>query len=127
MREYMMTNIRAWYQYARKCVLGNGDLVLVYQCDKTPCGMASFSGCEGHAKTLTFRCAKEGELMIPPFGWELNRGPAHTNMRIGPYVGENDDLSEEVINQCVFMRTLNGRLSEEEWEEFMAEGSKEVK
>ncbi len=95
MREYMMSNIRAWYQYARKRrVLQNGDLVLVYQCDKAPfCGMASFSGHEGHMKTLTFRSTKEGQLMSSPFEWELTRGRGQTSMRIGPYVDENNDLS----------------------------------
>ena len=116
----MMSNIRTWYHYARKQrALRNGDLVLVYQCDKAPsCGMASFSGCEGQAKMFTFKCLKEGQLVSPPYQWVLDRGPGNMNMKIGPYVGENNDLSGVVKNQCVFLRTLNVQLSEKEWEEF---------
>ena len=114
----MMSNIHAWYHYARKQrTLRNGDLVLVYECDKAPCcGMASFSGCKGQAQTFTFECLKEGQTSAP-YQWVLKHGPGTASMKIGPYVGENNDLSGVVKNQCVFLRTLNAQLSKKEWEE----------
>jgi len=120
MKDYMTpSTVESWYQYAkdRGRELQNGDIVVVYKCDKAPSwGIAAFSSTEGQTTSLTFKEADGDHVLIPTYNWVCN-GAANTQMRVGPSADENSDFSGVVKNQCIFLHTLNARLSDRSWRE----------
>lgn len=118
--DYMTpSTIQSWYQYAKKRgrQLQNGNIVVVYKCDKAPSwGIATFSSTEGQMTSLTFKEANGDQPVSPTYDWVCN-GTANTQMRVGPSAEENSDFSGVVKNQCVFLHTLNPRLSDKSWRE----------
>jgi len=63
--------------------------------------------------SLTFKEANQP--VTPTYDWVCD-GTANTQMRVGPSADENSDFSG-VENQCVFLHTLNPRLSDKSWRE----------
>ena len=117
-RDYMTpSNIQSWYQYARNRgrEVENGDIVIVYKCDKAfSWGIATVSSTEGRTTSLTFKQADGNHPTTPTHNWQCD-GTANTQMRVGPAPNENSDFFEAVKNQCVFLHTLNARLSDRSW------------
>ena len=113
------STVESWYQYAknRGRELHNGNIVVVYRCDKASSwGIATFSSTEGQTTSLTFKEANGDQPVT--YGWVCN-GTANTQMRVGPSSDENIDIPGVVNNQCVFLHTLNARLSETSWRELV--------
>jgi len=121
MRDYMTpSTIESWYKYAVKVRgrdLQNGDIRLVYACDKAPSwGIATVSGTNGRPVSLTFKEVKDQGT----YEWEYN-GTADIARRVGPCRDENRDLDGVVHNQCLFLRTLNAQFSDQRWKEIEIE------
>jgi len=106
--------VEAWYKYAvevRGCDVQNGDIRLVYGCDKaTSWGIATFSDKIGHPTSLKF--GMKEDIRYHTYQWVCN-GTTNVQTRVGLSVDKNGD--EMVKNQCVFLRTINARFSEESW------------
>ncbi len=64
--------------------------------------------------SLIFKEANGDQPMNPTYDWVCN-GTANTQMRVGPTADENSDFFGVVKNQCVFLHTLNPRLSNRVW------------
>jgi len=87
----------------------NGDIRLVYACDKAASwGIATFSGVEGNTTSLAFE-TNDRPSGSHTYNWTCN-GSANTHMRVGPSVEE-----DAVRNQCLFLRTWNAQLSDTSW------------
>ncbi len=121
MRAYMTpSTIKSWYKYAmevRGRQLQNGDIRLVYACDKAPSwGIATLSGTDGHPVSLTFKEVKDNQGRCCTYKWEYS-GTADIARRVRPSRDENRDLGGVVDNQCLFLRTLNAQFSDKTWKE----------
>jgi len=106
--------VEAWYTYAikvRGCGVQNGDIRLVYGCDKaTSWGTATFSDTMGHPTSLKF--GMKEDMPYHTYRWVCN-GTTNVQTRVGLSMDKNGDGM--VKNQCVFLRTMNPRFSEENW------------
>ena len=129
-RAYFAENIENWYRFAngpRGRDARNGDLRLVIGTDKaTSWGMAAFSNATGHVSPPTqcqfhFKPTINGEPSVCKYTWEYS-GVAE--VRVGPATeevlmlreGDNEPpLSGKYANQCLFVRTMNTKLSKERW------------
>ncbi|KAJ3511861.1 hypothetical protein NLJ89_g3860 [Agrocybe chaxingu] len=123
-RKYMADNRESWYEYVNG-ELGreaqNGDIRLVIGCDKAVSwGMAAFANVrQQNGFRLNFRPV--GQTIVGrTYGWEYT---GMAQVKAGPDLQDirelNDDESGEITiyrNQCLFVRTLNATLHEEEWE-----------
>ncbi|KAF9048915.1 hypothetical protein BJ165DRAFT_1463513 [Panaeolus papilionaceus] len=116
-RGYMAKHIESWYKYV------NGVLGLL-GCDKASFwGMAAVSGQahnpQGHE--LRFRPVKGRRAKVRHV-WTCT-GVVDT--RTGPTVSELQKLGiggeAEQNNQCLFIRTMNGMMGEEQWEKLNKE------
>ena len=111
------SNVQSWYQFASKHgrEVQNGDIIIVHKCDKASAwGIATVSSVEGQTTSLTFKQVNGDQPMTPTYDWVCN-GTANTQMKIGPSPDENRDIFGVVKNQCVFLQTLNARLSDRIW------------
>ncbi|KAF9485682.1 hypothetical protein BDN70DRAFT_538166 [Pholiota conissans] len=137
-RTYTQAYLASWYRFAnglhgRK--LKNGGLHVVTGCDKaTSWGMAAISNFDAERHSLKYyrspdnRDSKLGNAhaSIPLYEWECT---GHTEAKVGPDLQEIEELrhaAEEAgidvggrqgkfYNQCLFLRTLNPALSEDEY------------
>ena len=127
-REYVAANVEKWYRYIngpRGREANNGDVRLVVGCDKATCwGMATLSNMTQHSqlkfKPLDAQSSSSGSC---GYTWEYS-GTA--DVKVGPDQKEIDELRREdpdesstgdhYLNQCLFVRTLNVTLSDDDWE-----------
>jgi len=126
MKDHMTpSTVESWYQFAkdRGRVLENGDIVVVYKCDKAPSwGIAAFSSTEGQTTSLIF---EEMNRDHATYNWVCD-GAANTQMKVGPSADENSDFPGVVHNQCIFLGALNARLSDRRWRELQKRLSTKV-
>ena len=128
-RDYVAVHAASWYKFVngpRGREAQNGDVRLVVGCDKsTSWGMATFANTSSAQRSnfrLKFRPLRgQQELQHntgAAYAWE-HSGVAE--VRVGPELGENDELGEtptcQLRNQCLFMRALSVTLSDSEWAE----------
>ena len=127
-REYAAANVERWYRYINGtlgCRARNGDVRLVVGCDKaTSWGMATLPNTSQH-RQLKFKRLDAQSLGSRSCGysWECS-GTAE--VRVGPDQGEIEELRREdpddsagrdtYLNQCLFVRTLNVTLNDDDWE-----------
>ena len=114
MKDYMTpSTVQNWYRYAmdvRRRDVQNGDIRLVYGCDKAVSwGIATFSSVEGNTTSFAFNKANDCPSGSHTYNWACN-GSANTHMRVGPSVKE-----EAVQNQCLFLQSWNALLSTDSW------------
>ena len=129
-RDYVAANVERWYRYIngpRGREAKNGDVRLVVGCDKaTSWGMATLSNMTQHNqlkfKPLDAQSSSSGSC---GYTWE-HSGTA--DVKVGPDQKEINELrtrSEDeddsptggnFLNQCLFVRTLNITLGDEDWE-----------
>ena len=115
MKDYMTpSTIQHWYRYAmdvRGRDVENGDIRLVYACDKAASwGIATFSSVEGNTTSFVFNEKNDCPNGPHTYNWTCN-GSANTHMRVGPSVEEEAG----VRNQCLFLQTWNVQLSATNW------------
>jgi len=126
-RKYAAANVHRWYKFingARGREAENGEVRLVVGCDKaTSWGSAALSNANQHCQ-LKFK-PLDGQTSDKPshYTWE-HSGMAE--VRVGPDQEENDELRREdpddstvhdnYLNQCLFVRTLNVTLNDDDWE-----------
>ena len=126
-RKYAAANARSWYEYIngpRGREAKNGDVRLVVGCDKTTSwGMAVVTDanqrCQLKFKPLDWQTSD----LSSRYNWEYS-GTA--DVSIGPdqqiidelRKGEPNDSTtqEKYLNQCLFVRTLNVTLNNNDWE-----------
>ena len=131
-RDYVAVHAASWYKFVngpRGREAQNGDVRVVVGCDKsTSWGMATFANASSAQRSnfrLKFRplAAVQGQRESQhntgtTYAWE-HSGVAE--VRVGPELGENDELGEtptcQLRNQCLFMRTLSVTLSDSAWAE----------
>ena len=123
-REYASANVKKWYKYINGhlgCEAKNGDICLVVGCDKaTSWGMAALSNTIQHSQ-LKFKPVDPQSSSSRSCGhtWEYS-GVA--NAKVGPDEGEIEEglddsaTPDKYPNQCLFMRTLNVALNDNDWE-----------
>ena len=119
-RDYVAVHAANWYKFVngpRGREAQNGDVRVVVGCDKTTSwGMATFANTSS-AQQSNFR------LKFHPLQTQHNTGTAYewehsgvAEVRVGPSPGENEELGEtptnQLRNQCLFMRTLSVTLSD---------------
>ena len=128
---YMAQHAPAWYRYA-KIVRGrkvrNGDIRLVTGNDKTSnWGMATFSSSGSEQDDPLYLSFVPGSQNVSgrTYEWEYS---GMAEVRKGPDSREMErlrgdtSLKETVYeNQCLFVRTLNHKLSEKIWSGLLAE------
>jgi hypothetical protein len=124
-REYVAANVERWYRYIngpRGREAQNGDVRLVVGCDKaTSWGMATLSKMTQHSqlkfKPLDAHSSSSGSC---GYTWEYS-GAA--DVKAGPDQKEINEMREDLddsstghklLNQCLFVRTLNVTLNDEE-------------
>ena len=129
--KYVAQHVPAWYRYA-KIVRGrkvcNGDIRLVTGNDKTSnWGMATFSSSGSEQDDPLYISFLPGSQNASgrTYEWEYS---GMAEVRKGPDSREMErlrgDISlEETVyeNQCLFVRTLNAKLSEKIWGDLLAE------
>jgi len=123
-RKYMAAHLESWYEFANIKMgyeLGNGDLRLVIGCHKAPSwGMAAFSN-DTHTPNLRlqFRLLDQTNRQStgPAHEWEYASAHGMTEVRVGPSNGDDLRASDDqpLCNQALFLLTLNGVFSEEQW------------
>ena len=131
-RDYVAANVEKWYKFVngvRGREAKNGDVRLVIGCDKTTSwGMAALANVTQHkVSQLKFKATENSSVKStrPPYTWDYS---GMAEVRVGPDIKEinslrsNDDpfdatppSDEEFSNQCLFIRTLNATLNDEEW------------
>ena len=119
-KEHLAKNAELWYTFVSD-VLGlevdNGDIRLVIGFDKVSSwGIATFSSTVGESDLLEFKSC-DGQAVSQAYSWNcVGSGKG----RVGPHETLQDLKREPdgspLQNQCVFVRTLNFRLSGEIWE-----------
>ncbi|KAF8810226.1 hypothetical protein BYT27DRAFT_7069747, partial [Phlegmacium glaucopus] len=124
--EYAAANVADWYKFVngpRGRRAKNGDVRLVVGFDKTTSwGIATFANqTKQNNCRLKFSPRDGASLTTPPstYVWEYS-GVA--DVRAGPNPSENDELRRDndppdiqFENQCLFVRTLNVTLADDEW------------
>ena len=126
-QEYASANVKKWYKYING-PLGreakNGDVRLVVGCDKaTSWGMAALSNAIRHSQ-LKFKPldAQSPGSRRCGYTWEYS---GIANAKVGPDEGEINELRggldvsatpDKFLNQCLFVRTLNVTLNDDNWE-----------
>ena len=131
-RNYIAANVEKWYKFVngiRGREAKNGDVRLVIGCDKTTSwGMAALANVTQHkVSQLRFKATENSSVksIRPPYTWDYS---GMAEVRVGPDIKEVNALrsnnnsfdamppsDEEFSNQCLFIRTLNATLSDEEW------------
>ncbi|KAF4609786.1 hypothetical protein D9613_012074 [Agrocybe pediades] len=122
LRQYVLENIESWYKLIMGnfgCDVENGDILVVTGCDKTDSwGVATFFK-SSEAVKLTFQPIPSSRS----YNWEYSgsfdarTGPNPRSIQ-GLHSSINDTdtmLSEPLLNQCVFVRTLTGTLRNDIW------------
>lgn len=140
LQNYVRKNIKSWYKFVRT-VLGrevnNGDLRVVYGCRKSAAfGIATVSNSTNRngagsasdppSTELTFSVNDAWtEITGCKYRWhhrgsaEVKAGPSHDENRDiqQDITGANNASPEPIINQCLFVSTIDFTLSKHEWQQ----------
>ena len=130
-REYAAANARRWYEYINGPQgrgVRNGEVRLVVGCDKaTSWGMAVLSGTSQRCQ-LKFKPLDGQTSELPSrYAWEYSGAAV---VKVGPdpqtidelRSRDSDDSTQDgYLNQCLFLRTVNLTLSDEEWKKLSRE------
>jgi len=134
-QRYYAQNAESWYTFARETRgpnVQNGDLHLVYGCDKaTEWGMISFDNPHRGTQLAELRFRNMGEewrdSVGTPYTWE------HTDDaegRVGPRDRETQELGgsrgQPLRNQTLFIQTVNTTLREEDWQRITGSTSMDI-
>jgi len=131
-RSYLTPNtVENWYRYAngrRGREARNGDLRLVIGFDKTASwGMAALSNAGIAPIQLSFKSMPDADSSACTYKWECS---GLVEARTGPGPQEAVTLLEDdtdpppggkYLNQCLFVRSLNARLSDGIWHKLCQE------
>ncbi|KAF5310728.1 hypothetical protein D9619_007662 [Psilocybe cf. subviscida] len=120
LRKYVKENIAVWYKFVRHTLgheIENGDLRVVYGCRKSSgFGIATaFNAGRQENTKLTFSIDNTwASISGCPYRWN-HTGSAE--VKAGPTQEENSEISvtEPVRNQCLFVNTIDARVSAEIW------------
>ncbi|KAF5310136.1 hypothetical protein D9619_010570 [Psilocybe cf. subviscida] len=120
LRKYIEENIAVWYKFVKHTLgreVENGDLRVVYSCRKSSgFGIATAFNTDQREKTqLTFSVDSTwADISGCPYRWS-HTGTAE--VKAGPSRQENYDISstEPVRNQCLFVSTIDTKVSAEIW------------
>lgn len=125
LQKYVNKHLVTWYKFLRDDLgrdIENGDLRVVYGCRKsTAFGIATVlnSGRSSESTELTFSVDESWiEAVGCKYHWH-HRGSAE--VKAGPSIDENADIRSTgpgnriPLNQCLFISSLDFRLSDEEW------------
>ncbi|KIM46830.1 hypothetical protein M413DRAFT_263918 [Hebeloma cylindrosporum] len=129
---YLAANLEKWYEFVyrvRGKSIGNGELRLVTGCDKTSAwGIATVSGMSQHSlKFKALDTADTANSSTTVYTWECS---GMVEVRVGPDNSDIEALRRDgtddhpldmttLCNQCLFVRTMNPKLEEEDWEKLM--------
>ncbi|KAF9526475.1 hypothetical protein CPB83DRAFT_896137 [Crepidotus variabilis] len=119
-RKYITQHAENWYKFVngpRGRNLANGELRLIYGCDKsTAWGMATFSNACN--PKLKFRKSQNMSGAASAYSWE--HSSMAESVKVGPYLHDNEGLLDfgptPLRNQCLFLRTMTVTLAEDVWE-----------
>jgi len=128
-RKYAAENVHKWYKFIngpRGREAKNGDVRLVVGCDKaTSWGMAVLSNVNQHCQ-LKFKPLNGQGPASPGCGYTWEYSGTLEVPRVVPDQeatyelrrGDPDDSTTQnkYLNQCLFVRTLNVRLNDDEWD-----------
>jgi len=133
-RAYAAANVHSWYRYVngvRGREVMNGDVRLVVGCDKTTSW--------GMAALFNTNTNQQCQLKFKPVGGQTSDSPTRyiweysgmAEVRVGPHQEEIDELRRgdtddsmnrvKYLNQCLFVRTLNFTLNDDDWEKLNRE------
>jgi hypothetical protein len=117
-RKYLSRNADNWYRYVnnlRGREARNGDVRLVIGCDKASSwGVAAFSNLTERNCSLKFRTSSETESGHK-YVWDCS---GMVEARAGPDPQETGMLAVQsgaLLNQCLFVRTLDATLGDDTW------------
>ncbi|KAF5324223.1 hypothetical protein D9619_011278 [Psilocybe cf. subviscida] len=122
-KEYVCKHLPSWYSFAKRDLgleIRNGELRVVSGCRKSAgFGIATVSNSAGASTELTFTVGDDDRGC--KYHWHY-RGHAET--KAGPSLDENVDVLDfdgirhqgPIINQCLFIETVDTALSQHEWE-----------
>jgi len=117
-RRYLSLNKENWYRYVnvvRGREARNGDVRLVIGCDKASSwGVATFSNLTTRTCSLKFRTSGETTLG-QNYVWDCS---GMVEARVGPDPQEMEMLTVQsgaLMNQCLFIRTLDATLRDDTW------------
>ncbi|KAF5312799.1 hypothetical protein D9619_003674 [Psilocybe cf. subviscida] len=127
LRKYVRNNIRSWYSFVKQDLgrdINNGELRVVYGCRKSAgFGLATVPSRE-NADASTELTFTTDEATGCKYRWR-HRGSAE--VKAGPSLAESQDITAQrdipdteahatIINQCLFVSTIDFTLPEEEWQ-----------
>lgn len=128
LRKYVANNIKDWYSYVKHTLghdIENGDLRVVYSCRKSAAfGIATaFNQNRGGETQLTF-CTDNawGQISGCPYRWN-HIGSAET--KAGSSAHDNDSTLP-AQNMCLFVNTIDVKVSSEVWYQIESLGSAPV-
>ena len=128
--DYLEANVWKWYEFVHRVrgkSIRNGQIRLVVGCDKTTAwGIATVSGMSQEAVTkLEFKTLEAASSSTTPYTWECS---GMVEVRVGPdkyeiealrNCDDGDPLDTTLRNQCLFVRTMNATLSNDDWAKLM--------
>lgn len=126
LRTYVSAHIATWYSFVRRTLgrdIGNGELRVVYGYRKsTAFGFAAVSTAKKPTETRLTFCENEGWTRQSGYKYRWSQiGSA--DVKTGPEYEESAELMYPVYgtsrklpeNQCLFISTLDAKLSEKAW------------
>jgi len=129
--DYLEANVRKWYEYVHKIrrrSIRNGQIRLVIGCDKTTAWGIATVTCMSQQMTskLEFKTLDTASSSTTTYTWECS---GMVEVRVGPDKHEietlryHDDgaqpLDTALHNQCLFVRTMNATLGNDDWARLM--------
>lgn len=126
-REYIRTNLKSWYKFVQLDLgreINNGEIRVVYGCRKSAAfGIATVShtGRQNASTELTFSIDSSWiEITGCKYRWHYG---GFAEVKAGPSLKEIRDILDQrgartydtIINQCLFVSTIDMPLPEAEW------------
>ncbi|KAF5312961.1 hypothetical protein D9619_002342 [Psilocybe cf. subviscida] len=131
LRKYVSAHLTTWYTFVRQTLghdIGNGDLRVVYGCRKsTAFGIAAISTAKTPAETRLTFCESESWARQSGYKYRWSQvGSAH--VKAGPEYRESIELMHPTYgttrtlpeNLCLFISTVDAKLSEEAWKSVLS-------
>jgi len=129
-RDYVSENVERWYKFVngvRRWEAKNGDIRLVYGCDKAMSwGMAALVNTQRKVTQLRFKATRDSSenSTRPLYSWDyfgMAEGKAGPDIEEVNALKSPDDSFDATpprfSNQCLFIRTLNATLSAKAWKQ----------
>lgn len=126
LRTYVSAHIAGWYVFVRRTLgraIGNGDLRVVYGYRKsTAFGMAAISRANKSSETRLTFCETDGWARQTGYKYRWSQ-VGSADVKTGPEYRESAELMYPAHgtsrslpeNQCLFISTLDAKLSEKAW------------